>query len=49
MCENCVKLDKRIAYLQVMAARLMDPPNIEIINRRIEETRAQKAALHPEE
>jgi 16S rRNA G527 N7-methylase RsmG len=48
MCEKCAKLDKRIAYLRVLAARLMDPPTVEIVNKRIEETQAQKAAFQCE-
>jgi 16S rRNA G527 N7-methylase RsmG len=48
MCEKCLKLDKKIAYLQVLAVRLVDQPALEIVKKRIEETQAQKAALHPE-
>jgi hypothetical protein len=47
MCEKCSELDAKIER-QKLAARLLDPPTIEGINKLIEEMEAEKARLHPE-
>jgi hypothetical protein len=48
MCEKCNELDAKIEHYQKLAARLLDPPMIEAINKLIEKMQAKKARLHPE-
>jgi beta-phosphoglucomutase-like phosphatase (HAD superfamily) len=49
MCEKCVEIDKKIERYRVMASRITDQPTLDGIKDLIEQMRAQKAVLHPEE
>jgi beta-phosphoglucomutase-like phosphatase (HAD superfamily) len=49
MCEKCDEIDKKIERYRVMASRITDQPILNGIRDLIEQMRAQKAALHPEQ
>jgi hypothetical protein len=48
MCEQCVKIDKKIEHYQRMAPRITDPAMTDGIKQLTADLRAQKLALHPE-
>ena len=48
MCDKCTELDKKAGHYRQLAARLLDRPTIEGINKLIEELLAEKTRLHPE-
>jgi hypothetical protein len=49
MCDKCTELDKKITHFEDLAARLLDPQTVEAVTKFIEDLRAQKAQLHPEQ
>jgi hypothetical protein len=49
MCEKCVELDGKIEHYQRMASRMTDQAMLDGIKELIEQMKALKAALHPEE
>jgi hypothetical protein len=49
MCEKCVALDAKIDRYQRMARMITDQRTLDGIAKAIEETNAEKAALHPEQ
>jgi hypothetical protein len=49
MCEKYVEIDEKIERYRVMASRITDQPILDRIRDLIEQMRAQKAVLHPEE
>jgi hypothetical protein len=49
MCDKCVELDGKIEHYQRLADRIIDQRTIDGIKKLIEEMKAQKMALHPEQ
>jgi hypothetical protein len=49
MCDKCTELDKKIAHLQDLVARILDPQTTEGIKNRIAEILKQKTLLHPDQ
>jgi hypothetical protein len=49
MCSRCIEIDERIAHLEKLAARLLDPRTLRSIELLIEHLVTRKAALHPED
>jgi hypothetical protein len=48
MCQECIKIDKRIAHYAELGHRVLDPETVRGIERLISELVARKKALHPE-
>ena len=48
MCEKCIELDGKIEHYRILASRITDQPILDGIKELIEQTQAQKLALHPE-
>ena len=49
MCDKCIELDGKIEHYQRMASRITDPDLLDGVQNLIEQMKAQKAALHPEQ
>jgi beta-phosphoglucomutase-like phosphatase (HAD superfamily) len=49
MCEKCVEIDQKIERYQRMSSRINDQPTLDGIKKLIEQLKAEKAALHPEQ
>jgi beta-phosphoglucomutase-like phosphatase (HAD superfamily) len=49
MCEKCVEMDSKIEYYHLLASRITDQPTLDGIKELIEQMKAQKVALHPEQ
>jgi hypothetical protein len=49
MCEKCVELDGKIERYKRLSSDVTDQPTLDGIKQLIEEVKAQKAALHPEQ
>jgi hypothetical protein len=49
MCEKCVELEGKIGHYQRMASKITDQAMLDGIKELIEQMRAQRAALHPEQ
>jgi hypothetical protein len=49
MCEQCVKIDNRIAHYREMATYVMDKPTLDGIDLLIAKLESDKAVLHPKE
>jgi hypothetical protein len=49
MCEKCVEIDKTVDDYRRMASRITDQPMLDGIKGLIEQLKAQKAVLHPEQ
>ena len=49
MCNECAKLDEKIDHYRTLMARLTDQLTKEGLGKLIEEMKAQKAALHPQQ
>ena len=49
MCDECAKLDKKIDHYRSLMARVTDQLTNEGLGKLVEEMKAQKAALHPEQ
>ena len=49
MCDECAKLDEKIDHYRTLMARVRDQLTNEGLGKLIEEMKAQKAALHPQQ
>jgi hypothetical protein len=49
MCEKCVEIDKKIEHYRRLSSGITDQPMLDGINGMIQQMKAQKAALHPEQ
>jgi hypothetical protein len=49
LCEKCVELDGKIEHYQRLASRMTDQAMLDGIKELIEQMKALKAALHPEQ
>jgi hypothetical protein len=49
MCDECAKIDGKIAHYRELVARVFDPLTTEGLEKLIEELLSQKVLLHPEE
>jgi beta-phosphoglucomutase-like phosphatase (HAD superfamily) len=49
MCGQCVEIDKKIEHYRSIASRITDQATIDGTKKLIEQMKAQKAALHPEQ
>jgi FAD/FMN-containing dehydrogenase len=49
MCEKCVELDGKISHYRRLAIGITDRRTLDGIQKLIEEMKAQKTALHPDE
>ena len=49
MCDKCIQLDKEIEHYERLASGMADELTLERIRESVQEMRAQKAALHPDE
>ena len=49
MCDKCDELDKKIARYLALSRQLADPITNEQTNKLIEDLKAEKVALHPEQ
>ena len=49
MCEKCVELDGKIEHYQRLASRMTDQAMLDGTKELIEQMKALKAALHPEQ
>jgi hypothetical protein len=48
MCEKCIELDQKIEHYRLIMKGLTDQQALDGINSLIEETKGQKADLHPD-
>jgi hypothetical protein len=48
MCQECIKIDQKIAHYTELGHRVLDPETVRGIERLVSELRARKEALHPE-
>jgi len=48
MCAKCSEIEKRVAHLKEIAARMLDQMTLDGIASLIRELEARKLALHPE-
>jgi hypothetical protein len=48
MCDKCIELDGKIEHYERIAASISDQLTIDRIKELVEQTKAQKAALHPQ-
>jgi hypothetical protein len=49
MCEQCVEIDGKIEHYQRLSSGITDQLTLDEIKKLIEQMKAQKAALHPEQ
>jgi hypothetical protein len=49
MCDKCTELDGKIEHYERIAASISDQLTIDRIKELVEQLKAQKAALHPEQ
>ena len=49
MCEKCVELDGKIEHYQYLARMVTDQPTLDAIQKLVEQLKADKVALHPEQ
>jgi hypothetical protein len=49
MCDKCAELDKKIEHYRLIPLSIGDQITVERIEALIEDLRAQKATLHPEQ
>jgi hypothetical protein len=49
MCDKCIELDGKIEHYARVAASIPDQLTIDRIKELVEQTKAQKAALHPQQ
>ena len=49
MCDKCVEIDKRIEPLKFIAARTLDRPTLDGIDKLLAKLEAEKIELHPEQ
>jgi hypothetical protein len=49
MRDKCIQLDKEIEHYERQASGIADELTLERIRESVQEMRAQKAALHPDE
>ena len=48
MCEKCAEIDQKMERYRTLAARILDQPTIDGIQKLVAELEAQKVVLHPE-
>lgn len=48
MCDKCVELDEKIQHYERIGSALNDQLTVDRIRELVEQMRAQKSALHPE-
>jgi hypothetical protein len=48
MCQECIKIDQKIAHYTELGHRVLDPETVRGIERLVSELMARKEALHPE-
>jgi hypothetical protein len=49
MCDKCVEIDGKIDHYQRLSYGISDQLTLDEIKKLIEQMKAQKAALHPEQ
>ena len=49
MCETCVEIARKIEHYRHISSRITDQPMLDGIKQFIEQMKAQKAALYPEQ
>jgi hypothetical protein len=49
MCDKCVELDGKIEHYERISASISDQLTIDRIKELVEQMKAQKSALHPEQ
>jgi hypothetical protein len=49
MCEQCVELDKKIEHYESIARSISDQLTLDRIKQLVEQMKAIKAGLHPEQ
>jgi hypothetical protein len=49
MCDQCVELDKKIEHYEKIAGSISDRLTLDRIKQLVEQMKAIKAALHPEQ
>ena len=49
MCDKCVEIDGKIEHYQRLSSGITDQLTLDGIKKLIEQMKAQKAALHPEQ
>jgi hypothetical protein len=49
MCEKCIEIDGKIEHYQRLSVWITDHPTLDAIKKLIEEMKAEKAVLHPEQ
>jgi hypothetical protein len=49
MCDKCIQLDKKIEHYERLASGIADELTRERLRNSVQEMRAQKTALHPEQ
>jgi hypothetical protein len=49
MCDKCVEIDRKIERYQRLSSGITDQLILDGIKKLIEQMKAQKAALHPEQ
>jgi hypothetical protein len=49
MCDKCIEFDAKIEHYRYMARMLTDQPTLDAIQKLVEQMKADKVALHPEQ
>jgi hypothetical protein len=49
MCDKCIELDAKIEHYQYISLMLTDQQTRDGIQKLVEQMKAEKAALHPEQ
>jgi hypothetical protein len=49
MCEKCIEIDTKIEHYQQLSRLIIDQPTLDGIKQLIEQMKAEKIALHPEQ
>jgi beta-phosphoglucomutase-like phosphatase (HAD superfamily) len=49
MCEKCAEIDGKIEHYHRLSSKITDQSTLDGIKELIEQMKAQKAALHPEQ
>jgi hypothetical protein len=49
MCDKCIELDDKIEHYERISVSINDERTIDRIKKLVEQMKAQKAALHPEQ
>jgi hypothetical protein len=49
MCEKCIEIDAKIEHYQRLSSMVTDPRALDAIKKLVEQMKAKKVTLHPEQ